>query len=85
MADLPGDTTESDLKELFKDVSLVYFITDHHSLSQHDILQCGSVREVKTIQLPTALVATVEFVDRVSLFQPDHLSPPINWLNRFLF
>ncbi|KAF5315056.1 hypothetical protein D9619_007334 [Psilocybe cf. subviscida] len=47
VADLPADTTETDLKELFKD--------------------CGSVREVKTIQLPTALVATVEFFDRDSV------------------
>jgi hypothetical protein len=78
VADLPADTTEANLKDLFKDVSHCSLIVDHYSLKLHRIMQCGNVREIKTIQLPTALVATVEFFDRVSLFQADHLFPPMN-------
>jgi squamous cell carcinoma antigen recognized by T-cells 3 len=65
VADLPANTTEQDLKELFKDVrrfSSYYnvFLTGH---------KCGLIREVKVTQLAGTVVATVEFNDRVRLSQ----------------
>lgn len=63
VADLPANTVEDDLKALFKDVSTVSRLASYCLTCAS---QCGSVREIKITQLLGTLVATVEFMDRVS-------------------
>jgi len=62
VADLPNDVMDEDIHKLFNDVSVspcaqVVLI--------YPCLKCGNVREVKITTLPDALVATVEFQERV--------------------
>jgi len=65
VADLPNDVIDEDIHRLFSDVSVSpcarVVIIDPH-------LKCGNVREVKITPLPDALVATVEFQERVYFF-----------------
>jgi RNA recognition motif-containing protein len=65
VADLPDGITEDELNALFKDVSPVALKTTRSTLIA--FLQCGKVREVKITQLSGAIVATVEFFERVHL------------------
>jgi hypothetical protein len=65
---LPKSTEESDLRSLFKDVCRDPAISWR---STKYSAQCGAIRELKLTHLPNAIVAAVEFTDRVrcSLFE----------------
>lgn len=78
MSDLPAGVTEEELTALFKDVSLDCFSP---SLLVTSILQCGKVREVKITELSGAIVATVEFFERVSSVKTS-LRSNVDWLRR---
>lgn len=71
VADLPPDTTDDDLKALFKDVRFtppLPPLASRHLCLHIDIpWQCGSIRDIKITSLPNTHVATVEFSERESV------------------